>query len=103
MKEILFCYETQSQKIFMNINSNKTEWGTLPEALGLFFHGATLSSCIPVALIVGLVLSTINQGDVIINGAATTGTLLKVGMNFVIPFCVSSYGFLNGCRSKTPA
>ncbi len=86
----------------MKSNSNQTEWNTWPKALILFFHGATLYSCIPVALIVGLVLSTINQGDVIANGAATTGTWLKIGMNFVIPFCVSSYGFLNGCRSKTP-
>lgn len=85
----------------MNNNKHKTEWETFPEALGLFLHGATLFSCIPVALIVGLILSTINQGDVIISGAATTGTWLKVIMNFVVPFCVSSYGFLNGCRAKS--
>lgn len=67
-----------------------------------FLHGATLHSCIPVALVVGLILSTINQSDVIVSGAATAVTWLKVGLNFVVPFCVSSYGFLKGYRSETP-
>ena len=60
-----------------------------------------MHSCIPVALIVGLILSTINQSDVILSGAATSITWLKVGMNFIVPLCVSSYGFLNGCRLET--
>ncbi|MBB1078062.1 nitrate/nitrite transporter NrtS [Rhodoferax sp. 4810] len=84
----------------MNNNRQKITWQTWPEAFQLFLHGTTLHSCIPVALIVGLILSTINQSDVIICGAATVVTWLKVGMNFVVPFCVSSYGFLNGCRSE---
>lgn len=86
----------------MNQNEHNAEWETWPEALRLFLHGTTLRSCIPVAIIVGSILSTINQSDVIVNGAATTFTWLKVGMNFVIPFCVSSYGYLNGCRSEAP-
>ncbi|MFT5701397.1 MAG: hypothetical protein ACI8ZB_004289 [Desulforhopalus sp.] len=86
----------------MSHNSNNIEWETWPQALRLFVHGITLTSCVPVALIVGTLLSTINQSDVIISGAATLFTLLKVGMNFVIPFCVSSYGFLKGCRSEIP-
>ncbi|MGB3209505.1 MAG: nitrate/nitrite transporter NrtS [Desulforhopalus sp.] len=86
----------------MNNNSQKTNWHTLPEACRLFLHGATLHSCIPVAFVVGLILSTINQSDVIISGAGTIGTWIKIGLNFVVPFCVSSYGFLNGCRSETP-
>ncbi len=86
----------------MKKDTQKTKWQTWPEAFRLFLHGTTLQSCIPVALVVGLILSTINQSDVIVSGAATTVTWLKVGMNFVVPFCVSSYGFLNGCRSTTP-
>lgn len=86
----------------MNNNSHKTQWETWPQAFHLFLHGVTLSACIPVALIVGVILSTINQSDVIVSGSATTITWLKVGMNFVVPFCVSSYGFLNGCRSEKP-
>ncbi|WP_406670406.1 nitrate/nitrite transporter NrtS [Methanolobus sp. ZRKC4] len=86
----------------MNPNSHNAKWKTWFEAFQLFLYGKTLQSCLPVALIVGLLLSTINQSDVILNGAATTITWLKVGMNFVIPFCVSSYGILKGCRLESP-
>jgi hypothetical protein len=79
-----------------------TEWKAWIEAFRLFFNGEALRFCIPVVLVVGLLLSAINQGDVIASGAATTFTWFKVGMNFVIPFCVSSYGYLRACRSKTP-
>lgn len=79
-----------------------TEWKTWIEAFRLFFNGETLRSCIPVALVVGLLLSSINQGDVILSGAITTIIWLKVGMNFVIPFCVSSYGYLRACRVEIP-
>lgn len=86
----------------MRKNSSKVEWATWPEAFNLFVHGVTLRACIPVAIVVGIILSTINVSDVIISGSATTTTWLKVGMNFVVPFCVSSYGFLNGCRTESP-
>lgn len=87
----------------MDRNTNKMEWATWPEAFTLFFHGVTLQTCIPVAIVVGLILSTINQSDVIANGNATSLTWVKVGMNFVVPFCVSSYGFLNARRKDRPA
>ncbi|TKB09658.1 nitrate/nitrite transporter NrtS [Desulforhopalus sp. IMCC35007] len=80
----------------------KESWQTWEEAFHLFLNGATLYSCIPVAIIVGFILSIINQSDVILSGLATSITWLKVGMNFVVPFCVSSYGFLKGCRSEKP-
>jgi hypothetical protein len=86
----------------MNNISQKMKWRTWPEAFRLFFNGTTLQTCIPVALVVGLIPSTINQSDVIVSGAATTVTWLKVGMNFVVPFFVSSYGFFNGCLSEDP-
>lgn len=80
--------------------SSNNEWNTWPEAIRLFLGGVTLPSCIPVALVVGVILSTINQSDVILGGSATSTTWIKVGMNFVVPLCVSSYGFLNACRAQ---
>jgi|GEM_PF-1028796 len=84
----------------MKSNPQKIHWATRPEAIRLFFRGVTLPACIPIALIVGVILSTINQGDILLGGAATTATWIKVGMNFVVPLCVSSYGFLNACRTE---
>ncbi len=58
-----FWLKTHLQEKSMNRLSQKNEWETWPEALRLFLRGATLLSCLPVALIVGLLLSTINQSN----------------------------------------
>jgi hypothetical protein len=54
-----------------------------------------------IALVVGLVLTAINQLDVILRGNATTFTWIKCGLNFVVPFVVSNLGLLSGRRSTT--
>ena len=48
-----------------------------------------------IALVVGLVLTAINQLDVIVGGDATT-TWVKCGLNFLVPFVVSNLGLLSG-------
>jgi hypothetical protein len=52
-----------------------------------------------IALVVGIVLTSINQLDVIVRGDATTITWIKCGLNFVVPFIVSNLGLLSGRRS----
>ncbi len=42
------------------------------------------------ALVVGSILTAINQGDVILAGL--TPNLLKIGLNFLVPFCVATHG-----------
>ena len=42
-----------------------------------------------VALVVGPILTAINQGDVIMAGQAPD--FLKVALTFMVPFCVSVY------------
>lgn len=48
---------------------------------------------------VGCVLTLINQGDVIVRGDATSLTLVKICLNFVVPFVVSNLGVLAGDRT----
>jgi hypothetical protein len=55
-----------------------------------------LRKTIPIALVVGIVLTAINQLDVILGGDATAGTWIKCGVNFVVPFVVSNLGLLSG-------
>jgi len=43
-----------------------------------------------IALIVGTLVTLINQASLIAAGAATASTWVKVGLNFLLPFCVSS-------------
>jgi hypothetical protein len=52
-----------------------------------------------IALVVGTVLTLINQADVIIAGDASTGTWVKAGLNFCVPFVVSNLGLLAGKRT----
>lgn len=55
-----------------------------------------LRRTLTIALVVGLVLTAINQLDVILRGDAGTGTWVKCGLNFVVPFVVSNLGLLSG-------
>lgn len=60
---------------------------------------ANLRRTIRIAAVVGVVLTLINHGDVIIHGDATALTAVKVCLNFVVPFIVSNLGVLAGDRS----
>jgi hypothetical protein len=64
------------------------------EMIALFARGTTLRSCLPIAAVVGCVLSAINEGARIVGGHPGWPTWVQVGLNFVVPFLVSSYGYL---------
>jgi hypothetical protein len=51
-----------------------------------------------IALVVGVILTAINQGNVILGGDATSLTWVKTGLNFCVPFVVSNLGLLAGWR-----
>lgn len=63
-------------------------------------RGATVRTAAPVAAVVGTLLSAVNQGHVLLGGAAGTGTWVRVAVNFLVPFCVASIGFLSACRVR---
>ena len=75
-------------------------WSTGREAAGLWFAKTTLRKTLKIAAIVGTLLSLINQGSVIFGGDATAATWVRVGMNYIVPFCVSSIGFLSATRRR---
>ena len=66
------------------------------EALAYCARPRHLRRTIRIALVVGVVLTAINQLDVILRGDATAITGVKVGLNFVVPFVVSNVGLLSG-------
>jgi len=53
-----------------------------------------LRKTVAMALIAGTVLFFINQVDVVIGGRATPLVWLKVGLTYLVPFCVSNYGIV---------
>jgi hypothetical protein len=66
------------------------------EALRYCRQRRHLRRTVRIALVVGVVLTAINQLDVIVSGDATTTTWVKCGLNFLVPFVVSNLGLLSG-------
>jgi hypothetical protein len=70
------------------------------DALRICFRREHLRGTVRIALVVGLVLTAINQADVILGGDATAATWIKTGLNFCVPFVVSNLGLLAGKRAE---
>lgn len=68
----------------------------LRKALEICLQPKHLRKTTRIAFVVGTVLTTINQGDIILGGTATRLTWIKVGMNYVVPLIVSNLGLLAG-------
>jgi hypothetical protein len=77
-------------------------WSTPREALHVVFLRSTLRKTIRIALVVGTILSLINQLGVIMDGKANVATWIRVGANYLVPFCVSSTGFLTATKRSDP-
>jgi len=75
-------------------------WSDLGGALQVVRRPAHLRKTVTIALLVGVVLFTINQLDVVLSGRATALVWFKVGLTFVVPFCVSNYGILVATRRR---
>ncbi len=73
-------------------------WTRPREAVRQLLTGATVVTCLPVALVVGTVLSAVNQGDVVVQGMAGVAVVVKVVANYLIPFLTSSTGALLAVR-----
>lgn len=70
------------------------------DALRIVMRPEHLRRTVRIALVVGVILTLINQADVIIGGDAAALTWVKVGLNFCVPFVVSNLGLLAGKRAE---
>jgi len=73
-------------------------WSRLAEIPWVCLDRRNLSQCIGAALIVGSILFFINQADVVFGGRATSGTWVKIGLSYLVPFFVANYGIVLGSR-----
>ena len=76
-------------------------WTRPHEALWQLLCGATLRTCAPIAMVVGTVLSLVNQGDVVARGMGGLPVALKIGVNYLVPYLTSSTGALLAVRNRT--
>jgi hypothetical protein len=74
----------------------------LARALAYVLRREHLRRTVRIALVVGIVLTTVNQLDVILRGEAAAITWIKGGTNFVVPFIVSNLGLLSGRTFARP-
>jgi hypothetical protein len=69
------------------------------DALRTVLEPKHLRRTLTIAIVVGTILTAINLGDVILNGEATSATIAKAALNYVVPFIVSNLGLLAGART----
>lgn len=74
-------------------------WRTPREAIRLFLSGVTARSALPIAVLVGTILSAVNNGAALLAGQFTISVAVKIVVNYMIPFFVASAGFLSAGRS----
>lgn len=77
-------------------------WSTPMEACRLILRGVTFRTGSRVALVVGTILTLVNQGSVIIGGDASVVTWIRVAVNYLVPFVVASVGYLAPFRLRSP-
>ena len=78
------------------------QWTTPREAVRLILRGVTYRTASRVALVVGTILSAVNQGTVIANGDTVAATWVRVAVNYVVPYTVASVGYLAPFRVRAP-
>ncbi len=61
-------------------------------------HGPMLSRSALIALIVGTVLTAVNQGDVLFTGGVTATLLWKVPLTYAVPFAVATLGAMGAAK-----
>jgi hypothetical protein len=64
---------------------------------------AALRRCLLIALVVGSVLTMINQGDLLLDGRLPAALGFKIPLNFLVPFVVSSLGYIAARRAAGTA
>lgn len=74
------------------------------EALVTCLRGSVLRRSLVVAMVIGTVLTAINQGDLVLAGESPV--LWKVALTYLVPFLVASYGAysaLTAFHTKMPS
>jgi len=78
-----------------------------PATLRCWWHGPVygpvLRQAVRVAAVVGTVLFAINQADVVLRGHLTPLVAGKIGLTYLVPYCVSTYSALGVNRLRPAA
>lgn len=61
-------------------------------------HRPMLRRSLMVAVVVGTILTLLNQGDILFSGSWNSALYWKVPLTYCVPFCVATYGALTNSR-----
>ena len=64
------------------------------------FHPPVIKRSVRVALLVGTVLTLLNQGDAMLTGKFSHALFWKIPLTYCVPFLVATYGALANNRNK---
>lgn len=84
----------------MGVEPSGHSWSTPLQMCVLIVRGATFRTASKIAVVVGTLLTIVNQGSVIVSGDATLATWLRTAANFLIPYTVASIGYLTPFRRR---
>jgi hypothetical protein len=73
--------------------ATSSQWGRVRDR-------EVVSLALKVAFVVGTILNVINHFDLLLGTALTEGTLLQIGLTYVVPYCVSTHGQVFGGRQR---
>ncbi len=63
------------------------------------WHRPMLRRSIIAALVVGTILTLLNQGDVLLSGSWSNALYWKIPLTYCVPFMVATYGALSNSRT----
>jgi hypothetical protein len=72
----------------------------MKESLRLALKSSVVERALKYAVVVGLILITINYGDVILRGELSSSRLLKMALTVVVPYVVSTLSSVGALREK---
>ena len=63
-------------------------------------HGPLVRQSLTIALVVGTILTAINQGNIIIEGDVPAALAWKIPLTYAVPYCVATTGAILNARSR---
>jgi hypothetical protein len=80
------------------VRGNLPGWRTIGEAARLVSRVRIIRRTLTTAVVVGTLLSAINEGYLVARGEVSGGTWARIAANYLIPFIVANVGVLSATR-----
>lgn len=68
--------------------------------LKMAFEKPVYTRAIKVALVVGTILTLINHGDTLLQGALSTKILFQIALTYLVPYAVTTYASVEAIRNR---